>query len=200
MISVGLTGGIGSGKTTVGDMFLELGCYLIDSDKITHGLLSDDGGVIDAVVGQFGVEILGEDGRIDRRKLGVVVFDNPERRKDLTDILHPVIFNRQQMFLEKSALDDPECIAIVDAALMVETGNARRFSKLVVVVCTEEQQRARLRARGLSEDDMSTRIGAQMGMDEKASHADYVIDNSGTFEETRQRVKEIYKTLRDDKS
>ena len=195
MISVGLTGGIGSGKTTVGAMFVELGCRLIDSDEITHELLSDDGGVCEAVVREFGTDVLGDDRRIDRKKLGAIVFDDPERRRALTDILHPVIFVRQQAFLEKCAQEDSGCIAIVDAALMVETGNARRFDKLVVVRCTEEQQIERLRERGLSDEDITARVAAQMSMDEKAGYADYVIDNSGTVEETLRQVEEIYARL-----
>lgn len=197
MIRVGLTGGIGSGKTAVGAMFVELGCRLIDSDRITHELLSNDGGVCDAVVRKFGSDVLDDEKRIDRKKLGAIVFDDPSRRTALTDILHPVIFVRQQAFLEKCAREGADCIAIVDAALMVETGNAKRFDKLIVVTCTVEQQRERLRARGLSEEDASARIGAQMPMDEKARYADFVIDNSGTIEEARRRVEEVHAALRE---
>jgi dephospho-CoA kinase len=193
--SVGLTGSIGSGKTTVGAMFVELGCRLIDSDTITHELLSDDGGVCDAVVREFGAAVLGADRRIDRKKLGTIVFDDPVRRRALTDILHPVIFVRQQAFLDKCAQEDPACIAIVDAALMVETGNARRFDTLVVVICTEQQQRARLRGRGLSDEDITVRIAAQMSMNDKVKHADYVIDSSGTVGETRRQVEEVQAKL-----
>ena len=196
MTRVGLTGGIGSGKTTVGAMFVELGCRLIDSDTITHELLSDDGGVCDAIVRRFGLEVLDPDRKLDRKKLGAIVFSDPERRKILTDILHPVIFVRQQAFLERCAQDDPDLVAIVDAALMVETGNARRFDKLVVVTCTKEQQRERLLARGLSTDEISARVRAQMSMSEKAAQADYVIDNSGSLPETLSQVKEVYAKLR----
>ncbi len=199
MIRVGLTGGIGSGKTTVGAMFVELGCRLIDSDRVAHGLLSRDGGVRDAVVREFGRGILDYGQRIDRGKLGAIVFDDPARRKVLTDILHPEIFVRQQAFLEECAREDADCIAIVDAALMVETKNAKRFDTLIVVTCTMEQQRERLRARGLSEEQISARIGAQMAMDEKARYADFVIDNSGTIQQARRRVEEVYAALRRDR-
>ena len=199
MIRVGLTGGIGSGKTTVGAILVELGCRLIDSDRIAHELLSGDGGVRDAVVREFGRGILDDGQRIDRGKLGAIVFDDPARRKVLTDILHPEIFLRQQAFLEQCAREDADCIAIVDAALMVETKNAKRCDTLIVVTCTMEQQRERLRARGLSEEEISARIGAQMAMDEKARYADFVIDNSGTIQQAHRRVEEVYAALRGDR-
>ncbi len=194
MRRVGLTGGIASGKTTVGAMFVDLGCRLIDSDRITHELLAA-GPVRDAVVREFGADILDASARIDRRRLGAVVFGDPARRKALTDILHPVIFQRQQAFLEACARDDPDGIAIVDAALMVETGNAKRFDTLIVVTCAPEVQRGRLRERGLSEADIDRRVAAQMPMEEKARHADFVIDNSGSISETRRRVEAVHAAL-----
>ena len=196
MTRVGLTGGIGSGKTTVGAMFVDLGCRLIDSDRITHELLDGDGGVADAVVREFGPGVLDSDRRIDRKKLGAIVFDDPARRKALTDILHPVIFVRQQAFLERCSQEIPDGVAIVDAALMIETGNAGRFDAVVVVTCTPDQQRERLRARGLSDAGIDARVAAQMPMDEKATHADYVIDNSGSIEETRRQVEDVVAALR----
>lgn len=196
MTRVGLTGGIGSGKSTVGAMFVELGCHLIDSDRITHELLADDAGVLDAVVREFGPGVLDETKRIDRKKLGAIVFSDPARRTALTDILHPVIFVRQQAFLERCAREDPGGIAIVDAALMVETGNYKRFDKLIVVTCLPEQQRERLVQRRFSDEEIDARIAAQMSMEEKAGYADFVIDNSGTSEATRVQVGNVYRVLR----
>ncbi len=194
MRRVGLTGGIASGKSTVGAMFVESGCRLIDSDRITHELLAE-GPVRDTVVREFGDEILDASARIDRRKLGAIVFDDPARRKALTDILHPVIVERQQAFLEDCARADPDGIAIVDAALMVETGNAKRFDTLIVVTCAPDIQRRRLRARRLSDADIAGRLAAQMPMEEKARHADFVIDNSGSVSETRRRVEAVHAAL-----
>jgi len=193
---VGLTGNIAAGKSTVGAMFVDEGCRLIDSDRITHELLVDDVGVCDAVVRAFGTGVLDPNGRIDRKKLGAIVFSDPEHRKTLTDILHPVIFVRQQAFLEASAQSEPDGIAIVDAALMVETGNARRFDCLIVVTCRLDQQRSRLEARGLTGVDIDARIAAQMPMAEKAAHADIVIDNSGTLDETRAQVVAAVRQLK----
>jgi len=196
LIRVGLTGNIGTGKSTVSRMFVEEGCHVIDADEITHELLSDDAGVTDAVVREFGVDVLDSERKIDRKKLGAVVFADPARREALTRILHPVIFVRQNAFLERVAQQDPDGIGIVDAALMIETGRYRIFDKIVVVTCTPEQQRERLRFRGLTDTDIERRIQAQMATAEKVAVADYVIDNSGTFEATRQQVAQVVRELK----
>ena len=196
MTSVGLTGGIGSGKTTVGQMLVELGCRLIDSDTITHELLEGDPEIYDRVVGEFGAEILDADRRIDRRRLGSVVFAEGSRLKALTTILHPAILVRQKAFLLECQSENPNAIAIVDAALMVETGRYKNYDRLIVVTCTMEQQRDRLRNRGLSDDQINTRIRSQMPMEEKTRFADFVIDNSGSVDETHRQVGEVFKKLR----
>lgn len=196
MTRVGLTGNIGTGKSTVSEMFIEEGCHVIDADRITHELLSGDAGVADAVVREFGVEVLDSGRKIDRKKLGAIVFADPARREALTRILHPVIFVQQNAFLERVAQEDPGGIGIVDAALMIETGRYQVFDKIVVVTCTPEQQWERLRARGLSDSDIERRIGAQIPMGEKVAVADYVIDNSGTMDETRDQVARVVRELR----
>lgn len=195
MIRVGLTGNIGTGKSTVSEMFMDEGCHVIDADKITHELLSDDPGVADAVVREFGVDVLDFRRKIDRKKLGAIVFADPEKREALTNILHPVIFVRQNAFLERVAQEDPDGIGIVDAALMIETGRYHAYDKIVVVTCTPEQQRERLRARGLTESEIERRIEAQMPVAEKVRVADYVIDNSGSLEETREQVARVVREL-----
>jgi dephospho-CoA kinase len=176
-------------------MFIDEGCHVIDADTITHELLSDDAGVADAVVREFGPDILDSGKKIDRRKLGAVVFADPARREALTRILHPVIFVRQNAFLERVAQQDPDGIGIVDAALMIETGRYKIFDKIVVVTCSSGQQRERLRQRGLDDADIDRRIGAQMPMEEKIRVADYVIDNSGTIEATRGQVAQLVPEL-----
>ena len=196
MTSVGLTGGIGSGKTTVGQMLVELGCRLIDSDTITHELLESDPEIYDRVVGEFGPEILDADRRIDRRKLGAVVFADGSQREALTTILHPAILVRQKAFLGECQSEDPNAIAIVDAVLMVETGSYKNYDRLIVVTCTMEQQRDRLRNRGLSDGQIDARIRSQMPMEAKARFADFVIDNSGSVDETRRQVKDVLRKLR----
>ena len=195
MLRVGLTGGIASGKTTVGAMFVELGCHLIDSDQITHELLEPGQEVHRAVIREFGPEITTPDGRIDRAALGEIVFVHPERRETLNGLVHPAVIHRQDEFLEGISAKHPDGIGIVDAALMVEVGTYKNYERLIVVTCRPDQQRERLLARGLSAESVASRIESQMPMDEKARYAAFVVDNSGTLTDTRRQVEEIYGEL-----
>ena len=195
MLRVGLTGGIASGKTTVGAMFVELGCHLIDSDQITHELLEPGQEVHRAVIREFGPEITTPDGRIDRAALGEIVFAHPERRETLNGLVHPAVIRRQNEFLEGISAKHPDGIGIVDAALMVEVGTYKNYERLIVVTCRPEQQRERLLARGLSAESVAARIESQIPMDEKARYAAFVVDNSGTLTDTRRQVEEIYGEL-----
>ena len=197
MLRVGLTGGIASGKTTVGAMFVELGCHLIDSDQIAHELLEPGQEVHRAVIREFGPEITTPDGRIDRAALGEIVFAHPERRETLNGLVHPAVIRRQNEFLEGISAEHSDDIGIVDAALMVEVGTYKNYERLIVVTCRPEQQRERLLARGLSAESVASRIESQIPMDEKARYAAFVVDNSGTLTDTRRQVEEIYGELSD---
>src|SRR5262245_39469525 len=146
MLRVGLTGGIASGKTTVGAMFVELGCHLIDSDSITHQLFEPGQATHDAVIGHFGQRIVAPDGTIDRRILGEIVFKNPAERAKLNALVHPAVIRRQQDWLNDMEALDPSGIAIVDATLMIEIGTYKNYDKVVVVFCPPAIQRERLRA------------------------------------------------------
>jgi dephospho-CoA kinase len=196
MVRVGLTGGIAAGKSTVGAMFVELGCHLIDSDRITHELLEPGQAVHDAVVKQFGRRILAPDGTIDRRILGEIVFQNPQAREMLNSLVHPAVIQRQQDWLREVEEKDSRGIAMVDAALMIEVGTYKNYDKVIVVICTPEIQRQRLKARStLSAEQIEARIQAQMPMDEKAKFADFVIDNSGALDATREQVERVFRDL-----
>ena len=196
MLSVGLTGGIGCGKTRVGEMFIALGCRLIDSDQITHKLFEAGEEVHEAVVAEFGPGILDEGGGIDRSKLAAIVFSERSQREKLNSLVHPAVKAHQDAFLGSVRREDPNAIAIVDAALMVESGGYKRFDRLVVVTCRPEQQRSRLRERpGLTPEAIEARIESQMPLKQKAGHADFVVDNSGALEDTRRRVEEVYGEL-----
>jgi dephospho-CoA kinase len=196
MLRVGLTGGIATGKSTVGAMFVELGCHLIDSDSITHELLQPGQAVHGAVIDEFGEQILAPDGTIDRRKLGGIVFKDPLARNKLNSIVHPAVIQRQQQWLKEVESDDSNGIAIVDAALMIEVGTYKHYEKIIVVSCPAEIQRERLRARThLSEPEIDQRIRSQMPIEEKVKYADFVIDTSGPLERTRQQVGEVYQRL-----
>jgi dephospho-CoA kinase len=197
MLRVGLTGGIATGKSTVGAMFVELGCHLIESDQITHQLFEPGQAVHAAVVKQFGNRILAPDGTIDRRILGDIVFKDPQVRAKLNGLVHPAIIQRQQEWLQEMEAQDPHGIAIVDAALMIEVGTYKNYNKVIVVTCSPEMQRERLRARSpLSAEEIESRIRSQMPAEEKIKYADFVIDNSGSIESTRVQVETVYQQLR----
>jgi dephospho-CoA kinase len=198
MLRVGLTGGIASGKTTVGRMFVELGCRLIDSDKITHQLFEPGQSVYDAVVNTFGDCILSPNGQIDRKILGGIVFKNADARKTLNSLVHPAVIQRQQDWLAEMEAADPAGIAIVDAALMIEVGTYKNYQKVVLVTCEPAIQKQRLMQRsGLTEEQIDERIRSQMPLKEKLKYADYVIDNSGDPGDTRRQVEEVNSKLRE---
>ncbi|HZI50572.1 MAG TPA: dephospho-CoA kinase [Terriglobia bacterium] len=197
MLRVGLTGGIASGKSTVGRMLGELGCKVIDSDRITRQLFEPGSSVNAEVATTFGPRVVASDGSIDRAVLAELVFDNNELRQKLNSIVHPAIKQRQNEFLAQAGSADPRAIGIVEAALIVEVGTYRDYDKLIVVTCSPKVQRERLRARsGLSPEQIESRIASQMPMEEKVKVADFVIDNSGDIGSTRQQVEEVYRQLR----
>ena len=197
MLRVGLTGGIASGKSTVGRMFGELGCKVIDSDRITRELFAP-GNPVNRKVGEtFGARVVASDGSINRAVLAELVFQNPDQRQTLNSIVHPAIKQRQNEFLTQAAADDARAIGIVEAALIVEVGTYRDYDKLIVVTCSPKVQRERLRERsGLTPEQIESRIASQMPMEEKVKVADFVIDNSGDIGITRQQVEEVYRQLR----
>jgi dephospho-CoA kinase len=198
MLRVGLTGSIATGKSTVGMMFIELGCHLIDADRITHQLLEPGQAVHAAVLKAFGEHILTQDGTIDRKILGEIVFKDPQARSKLNGLVHPAVIQRQREWLNEMEVKDPSGISIVDAALMIEVGTYKNYDKVIVVTCRPEVQKKRLRARsGLSEEEAEARIRSQMPLEEKARHADFVIDNSGDLAVTRRQVAEVNSKLRE---
>jgi dephospho-CoA kinase len=198
MLRVGLTGGISTGKTTVGLMFVELGCHLIDSDRITHRLLETGHAEHSAVVSEFGGCILAPDGTINRRILGDIVLKDSRARAKLNSLVHPAVIQRQQEWLEEMEAIDPGGVAIVDAALMIEIGAYKRYEKIIVVTCAPEIQKQRLRERSnLSEAQIEERIRSQMPMEEKIKFADFVIDNAGDRANTRQQVEDVNSKLRE---
>jgi len=199
MLRVGLTGGIGTGKSTVGMMFVELGCHLLDSDQVAHQLLEPGQAVHAAVVGEFGERILAADGTIDRHILGDIVFkEKPEARGRLNQLIHPAIIQRQQEWLKEAEVKDPTGVAIVDAALMIEVGTYKNYDRIIVVTCSSDVRKRRLRERSaLTEDEIDARIRSQMPVEEKVKFADFVIDNSGDLADTRRQVREVNSKLQE---
>ena len=197
MLKVGLTGGIGCGKSFVGEALASYGCLVIHADDLGHEVLARGGAAYEAVVAEFGREILDGEGEIDRRALGALVFGNPERLERLNALVHPGVIRREEELVTEFAAREPDGIAVVEAAILVETGSYKRFDKLILVTCREEQQVERaMRRNGASEGDVRARIGRQMPLAEKRKFADFVIDTSGEKVDTLRQTRAVYDTLR----
>lgn len=196
MLRVGLTGGLASGKTFVGEMLAELGCHVIFNDAIGHAVMQPGGEAYDGIVREFGTEILIEDRTIDRRKLAGLVFHDPARLATLNALVHPPVRARTKAALEAFENADPDGIAVVEAAILVETGSFRDYQKLIVAICGEEQQMERAMTRGgLTREEVVNRLSRQMPLAEKIRFADFVIDTSGTKENTIAQTKAVYQSL-----
>ena len=204
MLRVGLTGGIATGKTTVVAMLRDLGCHVLEADKIAHQMIEPGGPAYDEVVREFGRGILTSDGLVDRQKLGAIVFANPKLLARLNAIVHPPVLEEQSRQLAAIEKADPHAIAVVEAALLIEAGFDKMLEFLVVTWCTPEQQLARLTqqdagrgtGRGLTVEEARQRIAAQMPVEEKRRRADEVIDCSGTLEHTRAQVIALFAKLK----
>jgi dephospho-CoA kinase len=198
MLKVGLTGSIAVGKTFVVSVLRELGCSTFDADQVAHSVMAPGREAYDEIVREFGKEVLADDGSIDRQKLGAIVFRDSDRRRRLNEIVHPRVIIEQNRLLAEAEKADPGGIAIVDAALMIESGGYKRFDKLIVVFCDRESQIERLMKRNnLTREEATVRVAAQMSSDEKRRYADFEIDTSGSQVETRERVVELYKKLKE---
>lgn len=198
MLKVGLTGSIGVGKSFVTSVFAELGCRVLDADMTAREVVAAGTPGLNAVVEAFGAGILQDDGTLNRPRLGAIVFADEEKRLLLNSILHPFIIAAQDEKLREWEAEDAGLIAIVDAALMIESGGYKRFDKLIVVHCREEIQLERLMARdAISREEAARRIAAQMPQEEKMRYADFLIDTSFGFDDARRRTLEIHRRLQE---
>ena len=196
MRKVGLTGGIASGKSTVSGMLRDLGVPVIDADLIAREVVAPGSRALEAIVDAFGEEILTEEKSLNRARLGEIVFSDPAKKKVLEGILHPEIIAEQDRRLRDLEREGRTPVAIVDAAVMIESGSWKRFDSLVVVDCDESQQIGRLRHRNaMNEEEAARRVNAQMPLSEKVKYADHVIDNRGSIDDTRKQVEELMKLL-----
>ncbi|HEX7530731.1 MAG TPA: dephospho-CoA kinase [Pyrinomonadaceae bacterium] len=196
MLKIGLTGSIAVGKSFVLGVLAELGCRVLDADATAREVVAPGTSGLKSVVGAFGSEILREDGTLDRGKLGTIVFADEEKRQLLNSILHPLIIAAQDDQIRRWQQETPDGIAVVDAALMIESGGYRRFDKLIVVHCRPEVQLQRLILRdGLLPKEAGRRIAAQMSQEEKMKYADFLIDTSEGFEDTRQQIDTLFREL-----
>jgi dephospho-CoA kinase len=207
MLKVGLTGGIASGKSLVGEMFVALGAHLIEADKISHALMQPGESVYQQVVQHFGREILNADGTVNRAKLAELAFgvsassqNRPSRIDELNKIVHLAVIRAQEKWLDEVGAKDSQAIAIVEAALLIEAKIADHFDKLIVVTCNEGQRAARFAQRqkidlAAARKEVARRMSAQLPDTEKVKLADFVIDNSGSIEATRSQVTRAWNAL-----
>jgi dephospho-CoA kinase len=201
MLKIGLTGGIASGKSLVSRMFVDLGAHCIDADEIAHDLMRPGEAVYDEVVQKFGNEILNPDQSVNRAKVAELAFDKRRPRiYELNRIMHPEVIKRYESWMEEIRRREPEAIAILEAALVLEAGLRRRFDRIVVVTCKPQQRIERWAQRfnldpETAKTEVTRRMMAQAPDEAKIQAADYVIDNSGSVEETRNQVARVYETL-----
>jgi dephospho-CoA kinase len=197
MLRVGLTGGLASGKSFVGHTLADFGCRLIQADELGHQVLLPGAEAYTEVIREFGDGILDADQSINRKKLGALVFKNPELLEKLSKIVHPHVGARQKRMIDNIVQADPKAIIVVEAAILVETGSYKKCDRLIVAVCTDEQQMERALKRGAyTREEVQARLSRQLPLQEKLKVADYVIDTSGTKEHTMEQVRAVYDSLR----
>ncbi|MEE9911422.1 MAG: dephospho-CoA kinase [Deltaproteobacteria bacterium] len=196
MLNVGLTGGIACGKSTVAQMFVRLGGYLIDFDKLAHEVQEPDKPAWQDVVACFGLDILQPDRTIDRNKLAAVVFNHPEKLKKLNVIVHPRVFEEWCRRLEEIKTQDPHGIVFADVPLLFEGGMQHLFELTILVMIEPAHQIERLMARNaVCREDAELRLSCQMPIHDKIALADIVIDNQCALEETEKHVAKVWRDL-----
>ena len=197
MLKVGLTGSIAVGKSFVLEILRELGAFVLDADQTAREVVAHGTKGLRMLVESFGEEILQPNGELDRITLGTIVFNDEKKRLLLNSIVHPLVGEAQEKWLAKCESENPRGIAVIDAALMIESGGYKKFNRIIVVFCEPAIQLQRLMARNnLSEIEALKRISSQMPQDEKKRYADFLIDTSDGFEETRRRTIEIFERLK----
>jgi dephospho-CoA kinase len=196
---IGLTGGIGSGKSTVSRLLQKLGASLVDADAIVHELQAAGSPMLERIVDAFGPGMLTRSGELDREALGSLVFGDAEARQRLNAIVHPAVGVEMARRIEE-ARKGRAPLVVVDVPLLLETGRRQGFDAVVVVYCRESQQIERQQARdGSSREDAEQRVRAQLSIEEKRRMADHVIDNSGSMEETDRQVRDLYEALTEER-
>ena len=194
MLKVGLTGSIGTGKSTVSKIFKELGAYVIDADQIVHSLLKEES--VKEKIREILGNVFDDKGEIDKKKVAEIIFNNPEKKKQLEALIHPLVFERIQEKIKNIEKKDPDAVVVVEVPLMIETGSYKNYDVVIVVYAPEEIQLKRLLKRGMEKKDALKRIKSQMPIDEKVKYADIVIENTGTLEELKKKVENVYRELK----
>lgn len=188
MLKVGLTGGIGSGKSTVAELLQELGAFVIDSDQLARLVIQRGNPGFDEVISKFGDSIL-VNGEIDRAKLAAVVFNDADKRKELEEIIHPLVRQAAEQIMGELPKNT---VVINEIPLLFETAGANRFDFVISVSVNGENRLARLRARGMKDYETNQRISAQASDEQRASISDVVLDNNGTLDDLRMQVEKLW--------
>jgi dephospho-CoA kinase len=189
---VGLTGGIGAGKSTVADLFSKLGAVVIRADDLARQVVENDTAGFNKVVARFGPQIVGTDGHLDRRKLSEIVFNDNKSLTDLEEIIHPLVRLKSTEIIEKQ---NPETIIINEIPLLIEKNMQAMFDFLVVVVSDHKNRVDRLTKRGMTLPQIEARIDKQVDDETRKSAADFLITNDGSIEHLEDDVKKIWETL-----
>jgi len=196
MIVVGLTGSVGTGKSTVTNFFRELGAYIIDWDELARKVTRPNLKAWKGIVEYFGKDFLNEDLTINRQRLAEIVFSDKEKVTKLNQIVHPEVFKEDERITNEIKHLDPDALIIKDIPLLFEVARSIFVDKVVVVSASEQTQLRRLEERGMSRKDAQNRIQSQLPLEEKIESADFIINNDGPPEETKRQVEEIYSLLR----
>lgn len=199
VLTVALTGGIASGKSVVADVLEQLGCYVHRADKVAHELMEPEKPAWQKIVGHFGRGILNKDKTINRARLGAIVFADKKERLFLNNILHPLVMAKKQEVISRLEEEGRYKIYVSEAALTIEAGYSHYYDKVVVVYCEREEQIRRLiRRDGISREEAVKKFKAQMPPEEKLKFADYVIDTSGSIQQTIEQTEKVYRSLMQD--
>jgi len=194
----GLTGGMGSGKTTIGQMFRDLGAHVIDADKISRALVEPGKPAWQEIVDLLGKSVLRDDQTLDRGKIADIVFNDTKKKEGLEAILHPRVMEEEQRLFDGIRNRDPSALVIIDAALLIESGNHRKVQKVIVIACGEETRIQRIMAKkNFTREDAERRLRQQMPLKDKIKYADYVLHNDSGFPELKEKVEALFHQLKE---
>ncbi|MDP7551943.1 MAG: dephospho-CoA kinase [Nitrospinaceae bacterium] len=195
---VGLTGGMGSGKSLAASYFKALGAQIIDADRISRELVAPGKPAWKEIIEEFGSNVLNPDQTLNRKQIAAIVFNDESKRKKLEDIIHPRVIVEERRLYEKYRQKNSRVLAVIDAALLIESGNYKNVDKVVVVQCGKEEQIRRVMERdGTARSEVENRLHSQMPLEEKVVFGDYILRNDDTRESLKSQVGELYRNLRD---
>ncbi len=195
---VGLTGGMGSGKSLAASYFKALGAQIIDADRISRELVAPGKPAWKEIIEEFGSNVLNPDQTLNRKQIAAIVFNDESKRKKLEDIIHLRVIVEERRLYEKYRQKNSRVLAVIDAALLIESGNYKNVDKVVVVQCGKEEQIRRVMERdGTARSEVENRLHSQMPLEEKVVFGDYILRNDDTRESLKSQVGELYRNLRD---